>query len=536
MLHLTGPADIQDRSEDAGLELRSLLRVLRRRFGVVLLSAAVLTGAALALSLLQDDRYTAEATLLFRDPQLDQKLFGSSLVQDSTDDARKAATNLELVSQDVVAERTARALGPRFTKKDVQDAVHISAKAQADVASIEATDRQPATAARIANTFAQEYIRFRRNADRAKVAEAQDLVQRQLSSLPPAERNTPSARSLRQRLQELEILTSLQTGNAEQIQVAQRPDEPSSPKPLRNTALGLALGLLLGIAMAFVADRFDRRLRDPSEVSDVFGRPILATVPATTELVNPARPLPPAAAEAFRMLRANLRYYNVDQTVRSVLVTSPQPGDGKSTVAWNLASAAASGGARTLLLEADLRRPSLGRWMHEAPRVGLSGLLSHQGDLQDVVTTVSFGEGNGAGPTHEIDVIFAGPIPPNPDELIESDRMRDIIETAERDYDLVVIDTPPTSVVSDAIPLIKEVSGVLVVARVGRTTRDSATHLAHQLQNLNARVLGVVVNHLRQRRHGYGYTYAYGYEAAPEDRQRWIPSRRRERSLPRQRA
>jgi capsular exopolysaccharide synthesis family protein len=496
-----------DRSSEERLDVRALLTVIRRRIAVIVLCTALVSGAALALSLLQEKEYTATATLLFRDPQLDQKLFGSSFVDSTSDAQREAATNLKLVSLDIVAARTARAIGRGFTEGDVSDRIETSSESEADVVSIEASDRDPQFAARLANRFAEEYIGFRRGADRAKIAAAEQLVQRQLDRLPPEEQASPSARSLRERLQELQIVTALQTGNAEQVEVAQPPTSPSSPRPRRNTAIGAVLGLLLGLAMAFLLERLDRRIRDPKELADIFERPTLASIPVTDDIASKDGHLPATAAEPFRMLRANLRYFNVDQQIRSVLVTSPQPGDGKSTVAWNLAVASASAGTSTLLIEADLRRPSFAEWTRTASRLGLSGLLSHQGEIDDVIHSVALDEGPGGARSHGLDVILSGPLPPNPDELIDSQRMREIMDDAHLRYELVVVDTPPMSAVSDAIPLMSMVSGVIVVGRLGRTTRDAARHMAHQLQNLEARTLGVVVNAVSGRHLGYGYGY-----------------------------
>jgi receptor protein-tyrosine kinase len=366
-------------------------------------------------------------------------------------------------------------------------------------------------AARIANTFATEYIEFRRRSDREMIQETTQLVERRLAELSPGELEGPTGRVLQRRLEELEILASLQTGNVEQVQVAEPPEERSAPKPMRNGLIGVVLGLMLGAGAALLLDRLDRRLRDPEEAAEIFERPILTLIPEAEALAEPDRPLPAAVAEAFRMLRANLRYFNVDREVRSVIVTSAQPEDGKSTVAWQLASAAAATGTRVLLIEADLRRPTLSRWMHRAPRVGLSAFLTGQAELDEAVERVKLGEGNGSLPAHELDVIFAGGPPPNPDELMESERMRELLREAESDYELVLIDTPPTSVVADAVPLLREASGVLVVARLDQTTRDAARQLNEQLRNLKARVLGVVINHLRVRGFGYGYGYGYGY-------------------------
>jgi receptor protein-tyrosine kinase len=212
------------------------------------------------------------------------------------------------------------------------------------------------------------------------------------------------------------------------------------------------------------------------------------------------------------MLRANLRYFNVDREIRSVLITSSTPGEGKSTVAMYLALAAASSGARVLLVEADLRRPTLNGRLGIATSQGLSEVLAGARDLRSAIDHIELESEVAA---HTLDVLTAGPIPPNPSDLVESDKMHQIINAAEKAYDLVIIDTPPTSVVSDAIPLVRLVSGVLVVTRLGKTTKDAAHHLRQQLENLDGNVLGVVVNSA-SRRAGYGpqlgYEYTYGYE------------------------
>jgi capsular exopolysaccharide synthesis family protein len=208
------------------------------------------------------------------------------------------------------------------------------------------------------------------------------------------------------------------------------------------------------------------------------------------------------------MLRANLRYFNVDHEIRSLVVTSSAPGEGKTTVAWNLAAAATSAGKRSLLLEADLRRPGVAHERGLAPSPGLAHVLAGQADLSSAIQRIQLmRSGDSDTPSGTLDVVVAGALPPNPMDLLESDRMRRVISDAEQSYDLVVIDTPPTSVVSDAIPLLKEVSGVLVVIRLGKSARESVTHLRNQLRNLSAPTLGIVINAVG-RDAGYGYGYA----------------------------
>ena len=519
-----------------------LLRTLRRRSWLIAICAILAPAAAVAFSLAQEKQYSSSASLLFRDPQFDQKLFSSSTFDPNRDPAREAATNVKLVSLDVVATRTSRALNrPGLDADAIQEKVKVKSEGQSDVASITATDPSPAFAARLANTFAEQFIAFRRDADRSKIASAQKLVEEQLRDLEETTNDDKQASALRQRGEQLQILAALQTGNAELVQPARPPKNASSPKPVRNGAAGLVLGLLLGLGLALLLERLDRRLKDPRDISEAFDRPILGAIPESRAIAGQgerlSQRLAPGEAEAFRMLRANLRYFNVDREIHSVLITSSAPADGKSTVAMHLAAAAAASGARVLLMEADLRHPTLARRMDIAPGQGLSNVLAGQvGSLREVAHSVPVaGRREGDSDYRAMDVVVSGPIPPNPTDLIESESMRELIHRAEAEYDLVVVDTPPTSVVSDAIPLVKEVSGVIVVSRLGKTTRESAAHLRSQLENLEANTLGVVVNSVGRQSAYYGYGYAEGYapaaDAAPP-RKRGRKDRREDRGAP----
>ncbi len=500
-----------DRNDTSALA--DVLSLFRRRIVIVLVCALAVPASALIFSLHEEKEYTAKASLLFRDPEFDQKLFSSSFLQQSRDPDREAATNVRLASLDLVSRRTQRLL-PKVDGR-IDDKVTVSAEGQSDLVSVAATDNNPKTAAVIANTFARQFIVYRRAADRAKTKEAQQLVRDQLAQIPPEDRGGTDARSLRDRSRQLQILASLQTGNAELAEAARPPGSPSSPKIVRNTVLGFFFGLLLGIGLALIIDRLDRRIRNPKEVEGIFKRPLLGAIPESRELAKggPAQEgLPPATSEAFRLLRANLRYFNVDRDVRSVLITSAAPGDGKSTVAWSLASAAAGAGVRTLLIEADLRRPSIGPALGLGDAAGLSTLLAGEAEPNEVVRQVFVADRqNGHRSQRTLDVLPSGPLPPNPSDLVESDRMREILQSAERRYDFVVVDTPPTSLVSDAIPLVGRVGGVIVVGRVGSTNRDAVVHLRNQLENLDAPTLGVVVNAMGRRSDSYGYSYVGNY-------------------------
>lgn len=498
-------------------------RVITKHWVVVVAGTLLVTGLAYGYSQAQQKQYVATASLLFRDPAFDQKLFGSTFFQPSQDPDREALTNTTLVGFDVVAERAAQSLGARFTAKQLLTKVSISSEGRSDVVAVHAKDSSPQTAATIANAWARAYITVRRDADRGKIAEAQRLIESSIASLADGPGSALRRRSLTDRQQQLQILASLQTGNAELAQPAQVPRSASSPKPIRNGLLGGLVGLLAGLFVAVVLDRLDRRLKSAEHARQIFGRPLLGVVPASTTLAAMRGPtdLAPRDAETFRMLRANLQYFNVDQEIHSVVVTSAAAGDGKSTIALHLAVASARAGTSTLLVECDLRRPSLAKKLHHEQTVGLTQYLAGGSDFSHVITSIaaSAAIGDRHSATY-LDVAFAGPLPPNPADLLESHRMTEFMEEAEARYDLVVIDTSPAIVVSDSIPLLKRASGVLVAVRLGKTTTDEGEALRARLDNLSIDPLGVVVNDVRTEGDGYGYGYGYYQTAAVDEKEK----------------
>ena len=501
-----------------GGTLQRVIPIVRRNIGLILLCIVLAPAAALVLTLIQSKEYTASSTLLFRDPGLDTKFTGTPFFREGEDENRLAATNLRLVSLDAMATLTARKIGkPGFGRKEVSEAVEVTADGPSDLVTIKATDNDPEFAALLANTFAREYVAFRRERDRAKVGEALALVERRLAAMTPEERAGRAGQDLEGSARELELLAALQTGNAEVVQRARPPTSASSPKPLRSLAIAFVLGLLLAVGLTLIREQLDRRLRDPAEVTEVLDVPVLSVIP---EERGPSRydiaadiPFRRLDTEAFRMLRTNLRYFNVDEELNSILVMSAAPEDGKTSIAWNLARAEARAGKRVLCIEADLRRPTLATRLDVAADGGLSLILAGVMDPGEALATVS-----------GVDVITAGPLPPNPAELIESQRMRKLIQWGEEHYDRVIIDTPPAAVVADAIPLVPTVSGVVIVVRLGHSHRDAIERLRAQLANVNAPILGVVLNGSVSRRNEYNYGRHEAFlaqapeESAPEPR------------------
>lgn len=510
-------------TEQTSLSVEQLLGVLRRRAPLILLCLLVAGGSAFAFAKHQTKKYTATASLVFNNQQLSQQVAGLQPVSANNQPAQQN-TNLKLVQLGDMAARTAAQLGQGLTKEKVSESLSVSAQAESNIVNVAAVASPPQLAAEIANTYTKEFVSEQQNSNHAYYASALALVNRQLAALTPKQRAGTAGLALQDRAQSLGVLAELRNGNVQIAQAAALPQNPSSPKVSRNTALGAVLGLLLGLGIAFLLERFDRRIREPKDLESVYGLPLLGVVPESAALSGTTRrgrglagPLPAGEAEAFQLIRAHLRYFNVDRELRTLLVASAVPGDGKTTVARHLAAAAARMGSRVLLLELDLRRPTISPQLGLSSGPGISDVLIGSLQLPEAIQTVDLDPpAHHASRGRSLDVLVAGAVlPPNPGELIESHAMAAVLEQTKSIYDLVVIDTPPLTAVSDAFPLLRKVDGVIIVGRVGRNRRDIAQRLHETLTGAGAPLLGVIANGYRPRGpRSYAYDYSYAQATA----------------------
>jgi capsular exopolysaccharide synthesis family protein len=505
------------------MDIAMVLGLLRRRFLLILLAVVVAAAAGFAISVSQEPIYAASTPLLLRGSDGTRgggsgasptgSEFGSPLPGTAADREALVLAGPILAR---VEDELVRPLGGRAPAEEAVRRVSAVAAAESDVVTITAEASGPRVAALVANTVARENIAYRRETAIAKIRRALQTAERTRRTLGSGQSagDQVAVQQLEQRLSSLRQAASLQTGDAEVLSKASAPASPTSPKPLRDALIGGFAGLLLGIGAALLREQLDRRLRDPKDLERATGLPVLADVPKSRALDSKKgqgrTSLPAREAEAFQMLRANLRYVNAQRELRSVLITSAGVADGKSTIAFNLARADASTGGKVLLIDADIRRPRLATLIGlSSDEPGLSMLLSERNaTLADAVLRIPVvRRSNGTGATHTMDVLVAGRVPPNPSELIDSDRMRAVLREAEAAYDLVVIDSPPAAIVSDAIPLMGQVSAVIVVGKVGATTSGQARNLREQLERVDAPAFGVVANFASGGAESYGYGY-----------------------------
>ena len=468
--------------------------------------------AALAFSLAQDKKYSAESSVLIRDiPSSDVEGVGPPVVA-SEDPDRETATNIGLLSLKNIERRVERRLGGEDATASELD---VTQEGESNILAITATDRSPEKAARTANAYAREYVAFRQRSSRREIAAEVGFARRELARLTPAASRGARGRGLRRQIRRLEFLERSANSGAQLASVAEPPTTPSSPKPVRNTLLAAIIGLFLAAAAALLFDRIDPRVKTPKEVEAVIERPVMGLVRKAGELKHePSGRGPPIPyADDFLALHGYLRYSEHSRGVRSVLITSAASQDGKTTIAWNLAWAAAGPGSRVLLVEADLRHPTLAHGLGVEPRGGLDDVLDGKLTLSDAIHDVALESGdNGRLPPRVVSVVFAGVATTRPRPPASWEAVAQSVREAEDQFDLVLIDTPPIVSVPDTIPLVAGVGGVIVVGRIGNTPRAALLRLKEQLHAIDAPTLGAVVNSVgREVAADYGYEpYGYG--------------------------
>ena len=467
---------------------------------MILACLVVLPAATYFLSSSATKTYESSATLQVQAQSVDTSLFSIN----STPPEQSLAAAARLIQTSGVAQEAAKQLRPRpQDPRALLGQIRVDPDENAGFITITASDSNGRRAADVANAFARAVVVTRSRRARSQIDSAIRELRKDLQQLPFSD--IDGRRQLSQQLQRLRALRAAQGNNAQIVEPAVASGAPVSPKPRRNTALAVILALLLGLGLALLLERLDRRVRDPLELEELTGAPLLGSVPYAA---FPGEESTPEVSEAFQTLRASLTYFNINQPLKSVLITSPIKGEGKTTVATNLAMAVARGGKNVILVDTDLRHPQVDDRFGSHAKAGLGAVLLGEAELDDVAGEVQVRSGR-------LRLLPGGPSPPNPSELLASQQMSRLLAQLAETHDLVIIDTPPALVVSDPIPLLKQVSGIVIIGRVGYTTKDSLARLVHVISNASGSLLGVIATGSRSSGlYGYGSTYG-GYGTSP---------------------
>ncbi len=417
-----------------------------------------------------------------------------------------STTNVQAVAQLVttrpVAARAASLMRPRANPGDIVGEVTTSADTNTNFLTINAEDRSPQRAAAIANAFAQAIALNRQNAALQQLNSAIKGIRTQIEHLGAAAAGSTQAQTLGQlegQLTQLRAAKATQGSQAAILQSAVPSSTPAGPQTRRSVELAALIGLLLGLGAVVLAESGDRRLRRPDDLEKMADVPLLATIPPSA--FSSKLDTGPADEEAFQMLRTSLLYFNPASVHQSIVITSPGEKDGKTTIAIRLALAAARAGLRVVLVDADLRRSQIGSRLGIDAKTGLSAVLEErQAGAEGALFPYPIDEPG----ARTLTVLPAGRPPANPAALIGSREMKHVIKRLEANADLVVIDTPAALMVSDPLPLIELATGVVLVARMNRSTREKIRRLEKMVKAAHGNLFGVVATGVST---GIGYDY-----------------------------
>jgi len=468
-------------SGERALELGEYLDILRRRWLAVVIVALMTLALASAVTFAMPKKYTA-TTRLFFGVATDSV---SDLAQGSTFAAKQISSFAEVATSPRVLAPVIGQLGLQTTPEELAKSVEATVRANTVILEIAATDPDPTRAAQIANAMGFELTKA-------------------AADLSPNQKDGTEA---------IQVAT---------FAPAEVPTKASSPRILLNLGIGLILGLLLGVSVAVLRHVLDTKIRNENDVGLVTGSPILGVVAYDQEV--PSHPVilrdePQAApSEAVRRLRTNLQFIDVANRPRSIVISSSIPAEGKTTIAINLAVSLADTGARVILIDADLRRPSIAEYMGIEGQVGLTTVLIGRADVKDVVQP--FG-------TSSLDLLPAGQVPPNPSELLGSAAMGSLLERLSASYDMVLLDSPPLLPVTDAVVLSKMAGGAVVIVGADRIHRPQLQQSLDSLETAGAHLFGIVMNKIA-RRDAAAYGYGSGYASyAPKIRPASMQPKRR---------
>ena len=484
---------------DFAADLRDTLRVLRSQLWLIALCVLVAAGAGYAWGKRSDSEYASRARVLVLQSNPAAALGAG---QPFVDPARERATAVELVRSPAVARRVIRRLKLRTSPGELLSHVSVKTSGDSNVVDIVVRDKNARRTGRIANAFAAEFVAYRRSTDERRFADALATLRRRIATVRRSRADRGQLAELRRQSQQLALAARLQTGGAQVIERASPTGGVVASDDRRAIVIAGLMGLLLGLALAFVRDRMNPRLASIDAVrSTAPGIPVLATIP------RPRGRRRWIAAEGFHNLQVNVDALSSNGGVRSLLVTGAMADDGKSTTVANLAAAMAGKRRSVTVFEADLRRPGLSQRLGVNGAPGVATVLGGHAELPDVVRRTHVQPGyKRRGPEMylrgEFGFVPAGAVG-DPRHVIDERAIADLVETAKAGADTVIVDGPPIGMFSDVLPVAQRVDGVILTVRLHHTRRDALERLLDRLATASVQPMGLVVLGTRDKSAGY---------------------------------
>lgn len=508
------------------MEIGELFEPLRRWWWLLLACTIVAAVSSLFVVSQQPPIYISRTTLmigrLLEDPNPNSSQF--YLAQ------QLASTYADIANREPIREATKQALGINRLP-----AYQARALPNSQLIEIAVTDTNPQRAFAIASELANQLIARGPTSDGETDQVRREFIETQLDILQTQIKNTQdeieeltaqlstlnSARQIADTESQIATLTSGLTAlrsnyagllvNTQQgafnilniIEPANLPNTPVGPNRMTTVLLSASVGFALAAGAAYLLEYLDKSVKSVEEIARLVPSPRIGVISEMGKDVNTwsvvANQPRSRTADEFRILRTNLEFMGFDSPIRSVFVTSSNSGEGKSTIAVNLAFILAQTGKKVILIDADFRKPNIHKILGISNRVGLSDAFREKVDVMDCIVQLE---------EHGLEIISSGPLPPNPTDLLSSSKMNKILEELQSNFDLLIIDGPPL-LVADAAVLSSKVSGVLLVVQPGYTQKAALKTIQEQLKTSRARVLGVVVNRTSQN---VGYYYGGYYE------------------------
>jgi Mrp family chromosome partitioning ATPase/capsular polysaccharide biosynthesis protein len=527
--------------------------ILRRRKWIVVALPLVAAISAYAVSATQSSLYRASAKVLVNRTSIVSAIAN---VSDPSigDPTRFLATQASVARSPVLAARVVRAAHvPGVTAGDLLGASSVNPEANADLLDVSVSWSNADAATRLTNAYARGYTKYKTELDTQRIDDALATLAERIKTLKAAgTAGDSSVSTLLQYQSQLETIGTLLANNTSVLKPADGAAKVR-PKPLSRAILGGLLGIVLGIALAFLAEALDRRVRSEEELEGALELPLLGRVPGpprhladVNELVMIAEP-ESIEAESIRRLKTSIEFLNLDRGARTIMVTSAVPREGKSTTIANLAIAFARSGRRVALVDLDIRRPFLHRFFHTGVGLGITDIVTGSETVAGALRPLAIPGGafpmvkpspngkrsrtaTGLGEPPEgqaiLSLLPAGTVPSTGSEslsdFLESEQVASILSELSEQFDLVLVDTPPLLAVGDAMALTAKVDAVVVVLHAG-VQRPLVHELARQLQSSQAPALGFVLTGVTPGGEGYGYGYdAYVYGAPRKKTERRV--------------